>query len=145
MMQDAGEVTTNARRFGGSDRVFGRRIGEMGEVATLCGAGVGEIYQRVATLRYRLADLRETIRLGLIGGDAPPGEADMLVSRYVDGRPIGEYMQLAADILIALHSGAREAARDADDAPGKAAGSGDPATSPPSSQPDLSRDSARTT
>lgn len=139
------ELTDIVRPFGGRARVFRLRIGEIGELETLCAAGIGEIYLRVATQRYRLADLRETIRLGLIGGGAPPGEADMLVGRYVDGRPIAEYLQLAADILTALHAGAQDAAQDSPDEPGKAAGSGGPATSPPSSPPGSSQGSAPTT
>lgn len=138
-----GELTDIVRPFGGRDRIFRLRIGEIGELETLCGAGVGEVYLRVATQRYKLSDLRETIRLGLIGGGAQPGEADLLISRYVDGRPIGEYLQIAADILIALHNGASEAAKETDDSEGKADGSGDPATSPPSSQPGSSRASGR--
>lgn len=52
---------------------------------------------------WRVNDVRETIRLGLIGGGTTPTEAMVLVSRYVDQMhkyPITDYVNLAAEIIM---------------------------------------------
>lgn len=121
--------------FAGRRRRFCLRIGEIGELEQLCGAGVGEIWKRLAMLDFRASDIRETIRLGLIGGDEiAPVHADSIVTRYVDGRPIAENIDLAVAILRALMEGVAEASEHL---PGKqmAGSQGGPATSPPSSSP----------
>lgn len=134
-------LTAHTATFAGRARVFDLRIGEIGELETLCGAGVGAIYTRLGTLQFKHADMRETIRLGLIGGGLHPAEADMLTQRYVDLQPINDSLQLAADIMRALFDGAAAATKDDD--PGEAKGSGGPATSPPSSPPASSQESAQ--
>lgn len=134
--------TAFAASFAGKARVFDLRIGEIEELENLCGAGIGAIFSRLATLQFRLADVRETIRLGLIGGGMPASEATFFVKRYVDREPINENIQLAADILRALFDGVKDATKD--DPPGEPARSDSPATSAPSSQPDSSPASAPT-
>lgn len=58
-----------------------------------------------ATLRniggdWRVDDVRETIRLGLIGGGLTPSDAFLLVASYVDARPLHENVGIAASILM---------------------------------------------
>lgn len=126
------DKTSIVARFAGGDHVFRLRIGEIGELETHCGAGIGAIYTRMAALQFRLADIRQTIRLGLIGGGMPAGQADYFVGRYVDDAPINDYADLAFRVLRALFDGAEQAARE--HPPGKPTGeSAGPATSPPSS------------
>ncbi len=50
---------------------------------------------------WRVQDVRETIRLGLIGGGKTPPQALALVARYVDRRPLLESVPVAQDILAA--------------------------------------------
>lgn len=119
--------------FAGRRRAFQLRIGEIGELEQVCGAGLGAVYARVATMQWRMDDLRETVRLGLIGGGATPAAAQSLVERYIDAddAPKGEALQLAADILSACINGVAAAL-------GKPEGEGaseNPATSPPSTRP----------
>lgn len=64
-------------------------------------SGPKETYDRLRLGSWRLADIRETIRLGLIGGGAKPTEALVLVQRYVDARPQVENVELAWRILAA--------------------------------------------
>lgn len=121
--------TAHHAAFAGRRRKFQLRIGEIGELERLCGAGLGEIMVRLSAHRFYLADIRETIRLGLEGGGESEPAATALVMRNVDPTPIGEHLQLAADILSAAVTGVPV------EAPGKdrAAGSDDaPETSPPS-------------
>lgn len=122
--------TTHLAPFAGQRRRFRLRLGEMGELERLCGAGIGEIMVRLAAHRFRAADIRETIRLGLEGGGTSEPEATALVMRHVDEAPLAEHMQLAGDILSAAVAGIP------DDA-GKAAGESTerPATSPPITPP----------
>lgn len=129
--------TSHTAPFSGRARIFDLPIGEIGQLETLCGAGIGAIYTRVVTMQFRFADVRETIRLGLIGGGMVPSQADLLVEQRVDGRPLNENVQLAADILRALFDGVAAATKD--DPSGEADRSDSPAMSVPSSQPDSSQ------
>lgn len=71
---------------------------EIEELQKLCGdpehgrlgMGIGEIGARVFTGRYGVREIRETIRIGLVGGGMSPPEARRLIAFYVDGRPIAE-------------------------------------------------------
>ncbi len=92
--------------FGGKNRNFELRIGEIAELERLCQAGVGEITARVMFDRHKLSDVRETIRLALEGAGATPFEATALVERYVDHQPLMASVALAQTILSALHHGA---------------------------------------
>ena len=49
----------------------------------------------------RLADIRETLRLGLIGGGQKPVDAMVKVRKYVDERPIDEIRDIAYAIVLA--------------------------------------------
>jgi hypothetical protein len=51
------------------------------------------------------ADVTETIRLALIGGDTSPQEADALTKAYATSRPIMEVFPLAVSILETLFFG----------------------------------------
>jgi hypothetical protein len=118
------------RPFAGRERKFQLRIGEIGELERLAGAGIGEIMVRLGSHRFKAADIRETIRLGLEGGGASEPEATALVMRSVDKNPLAEHLQLAADILSAAVTGIPDSAgKD------QAAGSDAPETSPPSMPP----------
>jgi hypothetical protein len=114
--------------FADGDYTFKLPIGQVIELQEKCGAGVGEIYSRLMAGRYRntltgqsvlntmearfkIEDVRETIRLALIGGnqamvdgkaiEVPPAKALHLVRNYVDTRPLEETWQLATGILSA--------------------------------------------
>lgn len=143
-MSDPAKTTVHHALFAGRRRRFCLRLGEIEELEQLCGAGVGSIWKRLALADFKAGDIRETIRLGLIGGDMAPKMADAFVERYVDARPLGENFELAIAILRALIDGAVEAEEDL---PGKdtAERSDDPATSPPSSSPEPLSDSPRST
>jgi len=89
-----GEHTFNIAKF---EQVF--------ELEEKCGAGVGEIFDRVRSGRWRWVDVRETVRLALIGGGMQPVPALTLVKRYVDNRPWQESRQVAMAILLAAMVG----------------------------------------
>jgi tail tube GTA-gp10-like protein len=81
------------------------KIGQILELEEKCGCGVAEIYSRIREARWRFNDLRETIRLGLIGAGIDPNRALILTKRYVDERPWAENVQVALAILLAAMIG----------------------------------------
>lgn len=73
------------------------------ELEQKCGVGVAEIYNRLHTGRWWINDVRETLRLGLIGGGMDPVKALVLIRRYVDDRPWTESVAPAlAVIMVAM-------------------------------------------
>jgi len=70
------------------DRVFNvARIALLLELEEKCGAGLATVYGRLVGKAWTVNDVRETIRLGLIGGGLAPAAALALVKRYVDDGP----------------------------------------------------------
>jgi hypothetical protein len=74
-------------------------IGRLRELQDKCGAGPGVIFGRLTDGTWRVDDLREVVRLGLIGGGMDPVQALTLVKRYVDERPLAETVAPARVIL----------------------------------------------
>lgn len=116
------------------DGVYTFKLGckQIAELQTKCDAGVGLIVARIMAGRYvdmrtgkaatnlmearfKHEDVRETIRLALIGGnqgevkgestDVSPIKAENLCRHYVDDRPLQESWTVAAAILSALVNG----------------------------------------
>lgn len=75
------------------------------ELEEKCGAGVAEIFQRIQESRWKFNDIRETLRLGLIGGGETPEKALRLINRYCDDRPWAENVLPAQAVLIAAMVG----------------------------------------
>lgn len=66
---------------------FRLAIGQLRELQDKTGTGPFVLFSRFMDGSWRVDDVRETIRLGLIGGGMKPTEALILVKRYVDERP----------------------------------------------------------
>ncbi|MBI1405709.1 MAG: gene transfer agent family protein [Caulobacter sp.] len=113
--------------FGDGRHPFRLRIGELEELQEKCDAGPEEIYWRLQTGAWRVADIRETLRLGLIGGGLTPTPALVLVNRYAGEGWLAEWKALAANIIAAALFGAPDEDKPAP-APGEA--EGETATSP---------------
>src|SRR5262245_43932089 len=75
------------------------------ELEEKCEVGVAEIYQRISTGKWRFNDIRETLRLGLIGAGMRPDQALRLINRYCDDRPWTESLLTAQAVLIAAMVG----------------------------------------
>jgi hypothetical protein len=76
-------------------------IAEIGHILALeeaCGVGIMHVFRRLESDTWKLHDLRETIRLGLIGGGLPQDKAMALVKIHVDQNPAG----LAPSVLLAM-------------------------------------------
>lgn len=94
---------------------FGLKAKQIEELERVCKEGIGRICMRAFSgVDYSYVMLRETIRLGLIGGGLPPVEASELVKTYVDGQPIdpqadpSSTLKTATAILKAVHFGWEE-------------------------------------
>lgn len=110
-----GEITLNWR--GGAETVF--CVAQVRSILALedaCGAGIFEIAERLESVarasaeeriggRAKLNDIRETIRLGLIGGGKSSDEAAKLVRLHVDGYPTLEGVLVAYNIIAAVLRG----------------------------------------
>lgn len=77
-------------------------IGQLAELQEKCDAGPAWIYNRLRDESWRVADITETIRLGLIGGGMPAEKAGPLVRRYVTNRPLNDSVPVAMAVLAVL-------------------------------------------
>lgn len=85
----AAEVTLE---WADAEYLFALKAKQVEELEHLCGEGIGRICARVFNkVDYTYKHLRETIRLGLIGGGMDAVRAKRLVETYVDGRPIAPF------------------------------------------------------
>ena len=75
------------------------------ELEEKCGCGIAEVFTRIRNSTWKFNDLRETLRLGLIGGGKPPDEALRIVQRYCDDRPWSESVLPAQAIIFAAMIG----------------------------------------
>lgn len=104
------------------------------ELEQKCDAAIAVIANRLNSGAYRVADVRETIRIGLIGGGEKPDAALRLVRAYVDARPLSESWQIARIIMGGLMFGFVEA---------PLAAAGPAPESPPASTPSTSTETPR--
>ena len=77
------------------------KVAQILELEEKCGAGLPEILTRLSEGKWKLNDLRETVRLGLIGAGLDPLKALGLVQKYVDNRPLTESVQVAMVVIMA--------------------------------------------
>jgi len=105
MSRDASITET----FGDGEHKFRLAIGELRELQEACDAGPPLIARRLWNSEWRVDDVRETIRLGLVGGGMDPVKAAVLTKRYVEERPAwGRNAMLAQAILGAALFGVED-------------------------------------
>lgn len=108
--------------FGDGPHDFQLRIVELEELQELCDAGPEEIFHRISEGRWRVADVRETIRLGLKGGGMAPLTARAMIDRYAGPGELAGNKHLATCILATALVGAP----DEDEPSGEIQGESDP-------------------
>lgn len=119
----------------GGEHAFALRMGEWRALQEKCDAGPEEVFNRIRLGRWRLDDLVETIRLGLVGGGMPAEDARKLVLQLFDLHPPIEFKMTAHAILGLFLIG------PGDDQPKKPEGAVAPeasGSSPPSTAPEAS-------
>jgi len=88
------EVPFNGRRM-----FFKLAWRELMKIQEACDAGPYLVLDRLVSGRWRLQDISEVIKWGLIGGGLPQGEAIDLVESEVEGRPPLENLVVAQKVL----------------------------------------------
>ncbi|WP_018634408.1 gene transfer agent family protein [Neomegalonema perideroedes] len=78
---------------------FALPIGRLRELQDKTAVGPYALYRRLLSGDWRVEDLVETLRLGLIGGGLKPPEALTLTRRYVEDRPLLESVTPALSVL----------------------------------------------
>lgn len=86
----------------GGEHMFALRLGELRRMQEACGAGPEEILQRLTAGAWRVDDIIEPIRLGLIGGGYPQKDAGLLVTRMMEQNPLHVFKLQA--MAIVAHS-----------------------------------------
>lgn len=132
-MSRGGEIRLD---WAGDEQVFRLAIGELRELQEKTNAGPAQLLRRMHDDSWRIDDVRETLRIGLIGGGMKPAAALALVRRYVDEleTPPAEQVPVCRGILFAAVFGTPDEAVG-DPASGEAAaadGSRTSSSSPPS-------------
>jgi hypothetical protein len=87
---------------GGEDVFCLAKVGLILALEDKCRAGIAVIAARLETGAYYLNDVRETIRLGLIGGGMEPAKAMDKVINHVDAAALGHCQLLAYAIVQAV-------------------------------------------
>jgi len=86
--------------------VFRLAWGQLVELQEQCDAGPYIILQRLMAGAWRVQDISQVIRLGLIGGGSTPEKALQLTRDYVEGRPPFETLAIAQGVLGVALQGA---------------------------------------
>lgn len=95
--------------FADGEHRFRLAIGQLEELQEKTGVGPFVLLRRLIDGEWRIADVRETLRIGLIGGGMEPLTALRLVRTYVDER--SDWMAhsaLARLVVLAALAGAPE-------------------------------------
>jgi hypothetical protein len=116
----AGENRNGRIELEFADGTYGFRlaIGELEELQEKTECGPYNLLRRLLANDWKVDDVRQTIRLGLIGGGLDPIKSKRLVERYVDQR--SEWLNnamLAQAIVSAALVGAPEELPGKDSAP----------------------------
>tara|TARA_R110002074_G_scaffold122697_2_gene257607 strand:+ start:816 stop:1232 length:417 start_codon:yes stop_codon:yes gene_type:complete len=88
--------------WGDGEHRFALLLGQIRELQDNAGCGPHVLYERLFTHQWRVDDLSEILRLGLIGGGMSPVDAAKLVARYCyPERPMVESVKPAIAVLAA--------------------------------------------
>ena len=94
--------------FNGQQTQFKLAWRELMKIQEACDAGPYVVLDRLVSGRWRLQDISEVIKWGLIGAGMPQAEALKLVESEVQGRPPLENLVIAQTVLGAGVVGAPE-------------------------------------
>jgi hypothetical protein len=100
-MTTTSRSTTVKFEWADGEHEFCLPLGQLRDLQKACDAGPRVIFDRLASGRWLVDDIYETIRLGLIGGGMAPLRALGLVNKYVAKRPLIENVGAAMQILEA--------------------------------------------
>ncbi|AZN72011.1 gene transfer agent family protein [Georhizobium profundi] len=90
------------------DYTFRLGWGELVRLQEACDAGPYFVLGRLQDGTWRMQDISETLRLGLIGGGKAPADATKLVKAWVQDRPPMENLAFAQGVLGAALMGSSD-------------------------------------
>ena len=115
----------------GGEHPFALRLGELRRLQESCQAGPDEILTRLRKGTWRVDDVIEPIRLGLIGGGMTQSEAGPMVTTIFQQHPIVEFRIAALSIVAHALYGPPD---DTPEKPEGATTSPESGNSPPSTE-----------
>lgn len=93
----------------GGEHTFALYLGELRQLQDACNAGPEEILNRLRAGNWKVDDLIEPLRLGLIGGGMPPQEAGPKVTNLIrQGSPLVEFKLVATAVVMAAIMGVED-------------------------------------
>jgi len=87
--------------WGDGDHEFRLPIKQLRQLQDLTGVGPKVLFDRLTDGTWMVDDVREVLRLGLIGGGMAPVDALQLINAYVDGEPLAPNVLPAQLIMTA--------------------------------------------
>lgn len=102
-----GSATTEFA-WGDRDCTFRLGMEQLRKLQESTGAGPLALFNRLSSGDWKVDDVRETIRLGLIGGGMGGIEALKMVKEFVDNKPLFPNINPARVIIMAALAGPSE-------------------------------------
>lgn len=99
------EAAVSARielEWGGEDRVFWLKLGEIEKLEVQTGFGVARLMQRIVNNEWRYREVALTLRLGLEGSGMAPTLAKIEIERYCAPGNLTESLEVAMLVLHAV-------------------------------------------
>ncbi|HYC66642.1 gene transfer agent family protein [Brevundimonas sp.] len=106
--------TAKVRLVFDEPRDFRLGIAQLEELQERTDAGPEEIFNRLGSPRWRVADVQQTLRLGLIGAGEQVGVAALLVERNASEGQLIQWRDHCRAILFAAMAGAPDEADDSE-------------------------------
>jgi Phage tail tube protein, GTA-gp10 len=91
--------------FGDAKRNFKLTVAMIHELERTTNTGIGGLCKRLFNSDFKLLEVMEVIRCGLIGAGENPETAKAIVDNYCNTQPFGEIYPLAISILEGLMFG----------------------------------------
>jgi hypothetical protein len=85
--------------FGDGPKVFKLPAKLIRELERTTGCGVGALCRRLFQGDFSYDEIREVIRLSLVGGGTAPEAAEALCAAYIDGAPLSASYPLAVAVM----------------------------------------------
>ena len=83
----------------GGEHPFALRLNELRRLQNSCDAGPEEVFNRLRMGTWKVNDIIEPVRLGLIGGGMDEGEAGPMVTTLVEQYPLLMFKLVALETL----------------------------------------------
>jgi len=84
----------------GGEHEFFLTLGNLRALQSACDAGPNEVFERIRSGVWRVDDLFETIRQGLIGGGMKGPDASALLLKMFERHPLRDFENTALAILL---------------------------------------------